>query len=125
MPRMLMTQAQSLKAAVANAHAAVLELHRRGGDAFSGVRRLTAEIDAILIRIFTDTFGPSPDDVALLAVGGYGRSELCPQSDIDILILRQRNGTATSASRSSSRSCGTAASSSGTRCGRRTSASST
>ncbi|MEJ2695781.1 MAG: [protein-PII] uridylyltransferase [Candidatus Sulfobium sp.] len=52
------------------------------------VERYTRTIDTLL----RDIFGPveSGEDTALLAVGGYGRGELAPFSDIDIMFLASR-----------------------------------
>ena len=46
---------------------------------------LTKRIDQFIEEIFKSA--GSPSGVAICALGGYGRKELCPGSDIDVLLL--------------------------------------
>ncbi len=54
----------------------------------------SAIIDLLIARLFdhaialyASTKGPTPAAVAMMALGGYGRSELAPWSDVDVMFL--------------------------------------
>ena len=55
------------------------------GDASSLLRERCRLIDELLIELWRDHHLPA--SLSLIAVGGYGRGELYPASDIDLLIL--------------------------------------
>ncbi len=59
----------------------------RTGDGTAAIRRRTAVVDKILIEMWRRAFAGLPaQNVALLALGGYGRKDLFPFSDIDVLF---------------------------------------
>jgi [protein-PII] uridylyltransferase len=61
------------------------------GQAAPLLRERTMQVDALVVSAFTRHLaGRFPDGLALLAVGGYGRRELFPYSDIDLLLMVKR-----------------------------------
>src|SRR5512143_4245719 len=58
------------------------------GDAASVLAGRTALVDAAVARAFEEFLLPSfARGMAVLAVGGFGRRELFPHSDVDLLVL--------------------------------------
>ena len=53
-------------------------------------RARSNEGDLLLSRLFKES-GANSDEVAIAAVGGFGRGELSPGSDLDIVILHRGN----------------------------------
>ncbi len=75
------------RAALAAAGASLNERFLRG-EPVTGLVRLRAEIvDRLLVFLWRQHAGRLADSVALVAVGGYGRGELHPASDVDIMLL--------------------------------------
>jgi len=68
-----------------NAHQVLTEQFRSGADIEDLVRGRSWLIDQMLIRCWKKLLGDL--DGALVAVGGYGRNELLPASDVDIMLL--------------------------------------
>ena len=60
------------------------------GDGLRAVARRTEFVDDIVRGHFDGAFASQGNGIAAVAVGGYGRSELFPFSDIDLLLLFRR-----------------------------------
>ena len=79
--------AEAYSAALREAQARLKELFEADEPVETLVRARAKLIDAVLAQVWRSQLGTHDADWALVAVGGYGRGELHPSSDVDILVL--------------------------------------
>ncbi len=78
-----------LKQAVASVDEGLKSLYQKGADVDVVVYGRSELVDQLIHVIYNFLFKNLDQDIALIAVGGYGRGELHPKSDIDLMILLQ------------------------------------
>ena len=84
------TVSSELRDLYAKDSAAIEQEFSASGDGRGVLARRTVLVDSILLRLWNEIFAADsdgPENLALVATGGYGRGWLFPHSDIDILFL--------------------------------------
>ena len=90
------TSSLAVRRYLQGAKAHIAELFQPGTPVSSLLVAASDSVDAALRHLWAEHVGDDAE-AALIAVGGYGRGELFPQSDVDILVLtREAPGTALS-----------------------------
>ncbi|HKD83273.1 MAG TPA: [protein-PII] uridylyltransferase [Terriglobales bacterium] len=59
------------------------------GSGLASLSSRTRIVDRLALTVWEQQFGPGQRNCALIATGGFGRSELFPYSDVDLLFLTE------------------------------------
>jgi [protein-PII] uridylyltransferase len=86
-----------LKEMLAEGRAALSAHYRQAPHPGAYLRRHARLVDSVLRELWKDV--ALPPGTALVAVGGYGRAQLFPHSDVDVLVLLPREADAALATR--------------------------
>ncbi len=76
-----------IRRALEKANDDLISRFRAGQPVTELVRLRAAIVDRVLIELWREHAGSLAETAALVAVGGYGRGELHPSSDVDVMLL--------------------------------------
>ncbi|MCW5237701.1 [protein-PII] uridylyltransferase [Verminephrobacter eiseniae] len=84
-----MTELPALRAAYRHDKATLLAALQATGASARGIRVLLRKLSTLAGKLLQTLWQRArlPDDMALVAVGGFGREQLFPYSDVDVLLL--------------------------------------
>ena len=84
-----MTELHALRNAYRSDKAALLTAMQSTGASTRGIRVLLRKLSSLAGNLLQTLWQRAqlPDDMALVAVGGFGRDQLFPYSDVDVLLL--------------------------------------
>ena len=81
------TSAEALRQMLKTARDELTTETRRARGGVEAVARYSARIDDLIRSLYREARDRTETPVALVALGGYGRNQLCLHSDIDLLVL--------------------------------------
>ncbi len=91
----------AIRGVIADERDRILQIHRNGGTGQAIVRSITTLTDVVVTVLFQradaacdPSLKRGSDGCALIALGGYGRQEMSPASDVDLMFVYPRKADA-------------------------------